>query len=462
MKKIRAEKSTSKENIPQDTAAGSGRLEELKSNVAGIDVGSETIFISTTKDEEVKSFRTFTESYLQAIEYLKEKGVTSVVMEATGVYWVAFHEMLEEAGFEIYVVNGRHVKNVPGRKTDVLDCQWLRTLHSYGLLRKSFIPEEKIRALRSYMRLRDDNVRMGSQHIQHIQKALELMNIKLTSVLSNIMGVSGLNIIRAILDGQRNERELLKLCDRSVRDKKSDEVLKALRGSYKEEHLFLLKQALGAWEFYQSQLKECDKEIEKLLIEMTKDKDDISPDLSKPGKRNPGSPNKIEIDQLHRHILRLTGGRDAEKMVGISDSLFLQLISELGTDLKSSWKTEKHFTSWLGVAPPQNRSGKGKRRFKGKINTRAGQLFRLAARGVAKSKDTALGGFYWRIKSKHGGKVANKATARKLAVMFYNIMTKGIIFVEQGLKKYQENYDRKRLESLKKQAARFNLSLVPA
>jgi len=378
-------------------------------------------------------------------------------MEATGVYWIAFHEMLETAGFEVAVVNGKHVKNVPGRKTDVLDCQWLKTLHSYGLVRSSFIPPQEIRMLRSYVRLRDDNIRMSSQHIQHMQKALELMNIKLTNVITHITGVSGLAIINAIINGETDPWKLVELCDKSIKEKKHKEVLKSLKGNYRKEHIFLLKQAVEGWEFYQQRLSECDKEIEKLLREMTKDIDDVN--TSKPSKRNQ-SPNKIKIESLHEILMKLTGGKNPEKIVGISDTMLVQLISELGTNL-SAWKTEKHFTSWLGLAPRVNRSGKGKRWKKDKVNTRAGQLFKIAAQGVAKSKNTALGGFYRRLKANHGAKVANKATARKLAVIFYNIMTKGIEFVEQGLKKYQQSYQANKMKYLEKLAKEFNVALVP-
>ncbi len=433
-------------------------LVKMKGNVSGIDIGSEKIFIATSKDDEVVNYDTYTESYKRAIEYLKSKEIQSIVIEATGIYWIAFFELLESAGFEVYVVNGKHVKNVPGRKTDVLDCQWLRTLHSYGLLRASFIPPQNIRALRSYVRLRDDNIGPGSQHIQHIQKALELMNIKINNVISHITGVSGIKILKSIIAGETDAWKLLELCDKSKKDKKQKEVLESLKGNFRQEHIFLLKQALEGWEFYQRRLGECDTEIEKLLKEMTKDKEEIK--TKGPSKRN-NSPNRMKIESLHSLLLKLTGGKDAEKVVGIGDTMLIQLTSEIGINL-SAWKTEKHFTSWLGLAPRVNRSGKGRKRKKDKINTRAGQLFKIAVQGIAKSKGTALCGFYRRIKSKHGAMVANKATARKLAVMYYNIMTKGIEYVEVGLKKYQEKYEQQRLKFLIKQASSFNLKLVPA
>jgi transposase len=432
-------------------------LIKLKGDIAGIDIGSEKIFIATTANDDVVNYDTYTENYTQAKEYLRNLKIKSVVMEATGVYWIAFHEMLESAGFEVVVVNGKHVKNVPGRKTDVLDCQWLKTLHSYGLLRSSFIPPQQIRTLRSYVRLRDDNIKMGSQHVQHMQKALELMNIKLTNVITHITGLSGMNILKAIIKGETDPWKLLELCDKSIKNKKGKEVLKALKGNYRQEHIFLLKQAVEGWEFYHQRLSECDREIEELLKEMIKDKADINS-----GQRSKWntSPNKMKIESLHDMLIKLVGGKNPERIVGISDTMLVQLVSELGTDL-SAWKTEKHFTSWLGLAPRQNRSGKGKRWKTDKVNTRAGQLFKLAVQGVAKSKNTALGGFYRRLKANHGAKVANKATARKLAVLYYNIMTKGIEYVEQGLKKYQANYEANKRKYLEKLAKQFNLTLVP-
>ena len=287
-------------------------LVKIKGDAAGIDVGSEKIFIATTASEEVVNYNTFTESYREAIKYLKDKEIKSIVMEATGVYWIAFYEMLDSEGFEVYVVNGKHAKNVPGRKTDVLDCQWLRTLHSYGLLRASFIPAQEIRTLRSYVRLRDDNISMGSQHILHMQKALELMNIKLTNVISHITGLSGLRILKAIIGGQTDPWKLLELCDKSIKDKKEKEVLESLKGNYRQEHIFLLKQAVEGWEFYQGRINKCDKEIEKLLKEMTKDKKNIQ---SKGPSKHNNSPNRMQIESLHTLILKLTDEKDTEKLV---------------------------------------------------------------------------------------------------------------------------------------------------
>jgi transposase len=433
------------------------RLRIINPEAGGIDVGSEKIFISV-EAEDVKSFNTFTNSFAEAVKYLQENGVKTVAMESTGVYWITLYDMIKEAGIEVYVVNGREVKNVPGRKSDVADCQWIQQLHSYGLLRASFIPEANIRQLRSYMRLRTDHINKLSSQILLMQKALDLMNIKLHNVISDITGVSGLKILRAIIQGEKDPIKLTEMCDRQILNNKKDLVTESLRGYYKEEDIFTLRQALEIYDFYEKKIEECDKAIEKHLNEITSEKP-TPKKISKQKKVNHNShPPKVE--DLHLSLIKLTDGKDPSQVTGLSDYTMLQVISEVGTDL-SKWKTEKHFTSWLGLSPGKHSSGKSNKQKRLHKNTRAGQIFKRSAFAVANSKNNALIGFYRRIKSKHGAGVAIKATARKIAVMFYNIMTKGFDFVEQGLKKYQETYEihlRKRLE---KQAKKLGLTLVP-
>ncbi len=425
-------------------------------NCAGIDIGSEKIFIGV-ENKEVVNFGTFTDDYLRAISFLKEHNIVHVVMEATGVYWITLYSMLEEAGFKVRLVNGREVKNLPGRKSDVADCQWLRQLHTYGLLKASYVPDDKIRELRTYRRLRSDHIQMASTHIKHMQKALELMNIKLHNVISKINGVSGMRIINAILAGERSPELLAEFCENSILKNKREKVIASLKGNYKEEYLFLLKQAKEAYEFYQIQIEECDKQIEKLLNEMTKD-------LPKPDKITLPKPirhNKPKIDDLHTKLMILTEGKDPSRITGLTDKLLLELISETGINLKETWPTDKHFTSWLKLAPGKHQSGKVNKKRRLKAHTRAGQIFMEAALSIANSKYTALSGFYRRIKAKKGFKVALKATARKIAVLYYNIMTEGIDYVEEGLEKYQERFIKQRLSRLKKQAKYFGLELVP-
>ena len=422
---------------------------------AGIDLGSEKIFIGIG-NKEVTSYDTFTDSYLEAIAYLKENGVTTVAMEATGVYWIAFYDLLEEAGIDVYLVSGRDVKNVPGRKSDVADCQWLQQLHSYGLLRRCFIPDDVIRQLRTYTRLRQDHICLSAQHIQHMQKSLDLMNIKLHNVISQINGVSGIRILKAILAGNHNPVSLAELCENSILKMKKELVIASLKGSYRQEHLFSLRQALDGYEFYQKQIRDCDNQIKQLLETINKDK----PTPQNPTHARHVRHNDIQIDNLHEHLLKLTGGNDASQITGLSDKLFLELIGETGTDL-TKWKTEKHFTCWLGLSPSKHQSGKSNKKKRRRCKTKAGQIFRQAAFSIANSKYSALSSFYHRMSARKGSFIANKATARKIAVLYYRVLTKGIEFVEQGLIAYQQKFKEQQIKRVQKQAERLGLKLMP-
>lgn len=433
-------------------------LERIKLKAAGIDIGSEMIFIAIM-GQMVKSFTTFTSGIQEAVNYLKENDITTVAMEATGIYWFPIYEAIDEAGIEVYVVNGGHVKNVPGRKTDVLDSEWLRELHTYGLLRSSFVPRDDIRKLRYYIRLRSDHIGVGASYIQHIQKNFDAMNLKLHNVISDIMGKSGQRVIRAILAGERCPEKLLQLCSTDIRKNKADRVLKSLEGNYRQEYLFGAKQALEMWEIYQQKIADCDKEIEKLLKEITKNKNEITK-LSSPKQIRHHEP---AIKDLHLLMMKLTDNKDATQIAGINDYTLLQLVSETGLDL-FKWPSDKHFTSWLGLAPPANSSGKqGKKSPKKKRKpNQAGRIFKQIAMSVGNGKHCALAGFYRRIKSRSGAAVANKATARKIAVYYYFLMTKGIEFVDEGLKKYEERYNEQRIKSLEKKAKEMGMKLVAA
>lgn len=433
------------------------KLDVVNPNAGGIDIGSEKIFVAAG-ETEVKSFDTFTSSFAKAVEYVKAQEVRTIAMEATGVYWVTLYDMLEKAGITVYVVNGRDVKNVPGRKSDVADCQWLQQLHTYGLLRASFIPQEQIRQMRSYVRLRSDHIQKASEQIQHIHKALDLMNIKLHNVISDITGVSGMKIVRSILQGETDPFKLVALCDRQILKKKKEVVTESLHAHYKSEEIFALRQAVEIYDVYQQKIDECDKELERLLRKMTSDAPTPNT-LSAPKRVNHNS-HPPKIDDLHLLLMKATGGKDPSQIAGLSDYIVLQAISEVGIDL-SAWKTEKHFTSWMGLSPGKHQTGKTNKNRRLHKNTRAGQIFKLAAFAIANSKHNALSGFYRRVKAKRGAAIAIKATARKLAVMFYNIMTKGFDYVEQGIIKYQQVYDAQLRKRLELQAKRIGCSLVP-
>lgn len=432
-----------------------GKLKKIHQKSAGIDIGSEKIFIGL-ENEEVKSFYTYTSSLTQAINYLLEKQITTVAMEATGVYWVILYEMLEQAGMEVYLVNPRETKNVPGRKSDVSDCQWIQQLHSYGLLRKSFIPQDAIRQLRVYVRLREDHIEMASSHIQHMQKALTMMNIRLHQVISQLNGSSGIRIIEAILAGETDPKILTGLCDRQILKHKKEQVEESLKGYYKEEHLFALRQAYQSWCFYQHQIAECDKEIEKHLEDITKNK--RLPEEIK--KAKPIRHNKPEIEEFHEKMIKLADGKDASQLPGLTDYSLMKIVAEIGTDM-SAWKTCKHFTSWLGLSPGKNSSGKMSKRAKKKPTTKAGQIFKEAAHSILKSKHIALGAFARRIKAKKGSGIAIKATARKLAVMFYNLMTKGTEYVESGVRQYDLLYQKQMTKYILKKAQQFGFQIIP-
>lgn len=433
-------------------------LEKIKLNAAGLDLGSEELYVAIL-DQPVRKFNTFTSGIRSALEYIKSAGSDSVAMETTGIYWWPVYEIFESGGLEVYVVNACHAKNVPGRKTDVLDSEWLRELHTYGLVRSSFIPDGDIRKLRVYMRSRADHVQMAAAHIQHMQKHLDAMNIKLHNVLSNITGVSGLAILRAILSGERDTGTLAGLCQERIDPKKLPEVQLSLEGNYKREHLFGLQQALELWEFYQSRIMACDKEIEQLLQALIQDKP--KPETVKAPK-SISNPNRLNIKGIHSMLVTFTDGRDASQLPGFNDYSLARVISETGTDM-GPWATEKNFTSWLNLAPFNNTSGKKKRGTKKrKIQNRAGQMFREMARSVGNSKYQALGAFYRRIKSRHGAKTANKATARKIAVLYYRLMKYGFEYVEQGLEEYEKKYKENMLKSLIRKARQLGMELVPA
>jgi transposase len=433
-------------------------MDIVHERAAGIDVGSEKMHVAVV-DGPVRVFETFTASLYQLREYLVSAGVRTVAMEATGVYWLPLYEVLEEAGLQVCVVNGAHVKSLPGRKSDMADCQWLAKLHSHGLLKSGFVPDEWIRRLRDYQRLRQDHVQMASAHIQHMQKALDRMNLKIHEVLSDLMGASGTRLVGAILDGERNSERLLALCDVQVLRKKKDRMRHALQGHWKPEHLFALRQARQAWEFYQEQIAACDREIAATLQEIAA----LSPP-SAPGTPGPGVCKRIHhnaphIADLKQLLVRITGGHDLAALPAFTDYSILQLLAETGPTM-NAWPTVKHFTAWLGLAPSSRQSGKRRRRER-RFRNRAGRLFSVVARSLARSNKIALGGFYRRLRATRSPAVANIATARKLAVLYYNTLKHGLAFVEEGLEAYERHYQQHSLRRLQAAARRFGMTLVP-
>jgi transposase len=432
-------------------------LSVLDEKAAFVDVGSEQMHVSIAGGPP-EVFGTVTAQLHALRDWLLARGVRSVAMEATGVYWLPLYGVLETAGLEVVMVNGRQTKNLPGRKTDMQDCQWGATLHAHGLLRAGFVPPAHIRRLQDYVRLRADHISRAASHVQHMQKALERMNIKLHDVISSLCGASGLAVVRAILAGERAPERLLALCDPQIQRAKGDRVKEALRGTWAEEHLFALRQALQSWEHYQGQIAECDRQIAQLLPGSDGPNDaGGAPALLTPRKR-PGV-NAPDIPQLRSFLAQMCEGRDLTVLPAHTEYSVLQLVSEVGTEL-DRWPTEKHFTSWLGLAPGSRQSGKRRGNAKRQRN-RAGRLFCVMARSLVRSKDIALGGFYRRMAARRGGLVANIALARKLALLFWRVMVKGLDYVEEGLARYEAKVLETKQRALRRLAKELGQELVP-
>lgn len=416
-----------------------------------IDVGSERMHVSIGGDTP-KVFGTVTSQLNALRDWLLEQGVRSVAMEATGVYWMPLYNVLEKAKLEVRMINGRQTRNLPGRKTDMADSQWGATLHMHGLLRAGFVPDSDTRKLQDYLRLRADHVATASSCIQLMQKAFERMNIKLHDVISSLAGASGMAIARAIVAGERSPQVLLELCNAQIRTKKEQAVIESLRGTWDDEHIFALKQAIQSWDHYQQLIADCDRRIAEILPPP----DDSHSSLST--KRKQGGANAPDIAHL-REILTQMCGTDLTRLPALTHYSVLQLIGEVGTDL-SAWPTEKHFVAWAGLAPRSKDSGKRKANTKTKCN-RTGRLFCMVAQSLAKSKDMALGGFYRRLRGRRGGLVATKAVARKLATWVWRLMVKGEEYVEKGLTHYAEQVRKTKEAALRRLAKELGQQLVP-
>jgi len=382
-----------------------------------------------------------------------------VAMESTGVYWIPVFELLEERGVQVYLVNARHIKNVPGRKSDVQDCQWIQRLHSYGLLSASFRPEAEMVVLRSYLRHRAMLIEHRAPHIQHMQKALHQMNVQLTQVLRDISGVTGLAIIRAIVAGQRDPAQLAKLRDGRCKHSEAD-IAKALTGHYRAEHVFALKQALALYDAYTAQVAECDQQLEQhyQAIKPRFDPDDPAAPLGPDRKVNSHSKNAPDFD-ARRQLFGLTG-IDLTQVDGLDDSSVQQLLAEIGTDV-SKWRTEKHFSSWLGLAPHNDiTGGKVVRSRTLKNHNRAGQILRMAAQSVGRGK-SALGAYFRRMQARVGPEQAIVATAHKLARIIYQMLKHRQPYQPLSAKEYDEQHRQREIKRLKRQAAKLGFDLQP-
>jgi transposase len=427
-------------------------LPVLDPHAAGMDVGSEKFFVSVAGGPP-RVFLTVTKQLEEVREYLKAEGVRSVAMEATGVYWINVYGALEEAGIKVVVVNGAHCRNFPGRKSDMKDCQWIAALHAHGLLSSGFVPPSDIRRLRDYLRLRADLVSMAAQHVQHMQKALDRLNVKIHVVISDITGVSGMRIIKAILGGQREPEALVALCDEQILKTKKAPMLEALRGLWRQEHLFALELAVQSYEAYQEQMGRCDTRIAQLLKEMSAQKP--VPEL---GQAKELRHNALMIPHLQSQMAQIFG-KDLTKLPCINCSTAALLLAEIGCDM-SRWPDWRHWGSWLGLAPANAQSGKSRRRQKRYLN-RPGHILCQAVQCMAVGKHTWLTRYYRRIRAKRGAKVAIKATAYKLAKLIFLVLTKGWDYVEQGISKYEERVRQTELKALQKLAWRLDMVIIP-
>lgn len=430
------------------------QLTVINPSAAGIDVsGSEMMIAYPINGEqlEVRVFGCFTRDLHLIANCLKESGVTTVAMESTGVYWVSLFLLLQEFGFEVFLVNAKHVKNVTGRKDDESDAEWIQKLHSCGLLAASFQPDNLTRTLRSMVRHRKNLVKTTSVYLNRMQKALELMNIKLHTIISDIDGKTGKLIIEAILAGERNPEVLAELKDKRIKASR-EEIIKSLEGHWTPEHLFELKQCYQLYCTHRQSIDECDLEIEKqLTLQIASQNEGVIAEIPQPKvKRKVSSKNKIPYN-LTAYLKQILGV-DVTEVAGISELSALAILSEVGTDM-SKWKTEHHFTSWLGLAPNTKISG-GKEissRIKKKKH-HAGQAFRIAANSLYNSKGP-LGDYYRRIRVKAGAAKAVVATARKLAIIYYKMVLNKESFNPKQIDDYLKKYREKKINQLKKKLA---------
>jgi len=431
----------------------------VRPNAAGIDIASEMHYVAVPPDrdeEPVRKFGSFTDDLHQLAQYLKKCRIDTVAMESTGIYWIQLYLILESYGFEVFLVNARHIKNVSGRKSDVLDCQWIQQLHTYGLLNPSFQPDNLTRELRSYMRHRKNLTENYSIQILLMQKAFEQMNIKLHNVLTDLCGKSGQLIIQSILAGERNPKELIKHIDKHVKSSEEN-IIKSLTGNWREENVFELKQAYELYLVFKEKISECDQQIENVLAKS----EIINQSNHVDHKKARGVYTKNRFNFNATNYLHNILGVDITKIFGISEISATEIISETGIDM-SKWKTQKHFTAWLNLAP-NNRVTGGKllRPKKSKKKNKAGQSFLMAAYSIQRS-DNWLGAFYRRMKAKHGPLIATKSTARKIAIIFYKMIKEKVDFNPIALETYNQYFREQKLKYIQKQASILGLALVPA
>lgn len=443
-------------------------LHQINPHAAGIDIHAAVHWVAVPPESapppppghpvnlpaHVRRFGACTADLHQLADWLTQCGVKTVAMESTGIYWIPLFELLESRGFEVYLVDPRQSRHAPGRpKSDVLDCQWLQRLHSYGLLTASFRPADQVVVLRSYLRQRQMLLRYAGQHVQHMQKALEQMNVKLAEVVSDVVGLTGMSILQAILRGERDPQKLAKL--RNVNCKRTEaEIARALQGNWRDEHLFALKQALALYQFYQQQMRECDIQLQRQLgCFADRRHGKPLPQRSRPQHKRAHGPTFDVRGALHR-----MSGVDLTVLEGVDEGTALVILSEVGADV-SRFATVKQFTSWLGLCPQhQSSAGKIKSRRVRRGAHRAGRAFRLAVQSCYHAKN-ALGAFYRRIQARAGAPKAIVATARKLAERVYRLLKYGEEYVRQDMAVYEASYRARLVKGLARRASELGYRL---
>jgi len=435
-------------------------LKRIQPDAAGVDCGATSHYVAVAEDREpqpVRAFSTFTADLHRLADWLVQCGITTVAMESTGVYWIPLYEVLEERGLEVVLVNARQLHNVRGRKSDVQDCQWLQELHSVGLLQASFRPAGEIVALRSYMRHRQSLVEAAATCIRRMQKALTQMNLKLHHLLSDLTGVTGMAIVRDILAGVRDPQALAAHRDGRCKASEQD-IAAALTGHYRPEHLFALRQNFAAFEFHQRQIAQCDQAIEAQLASLAESRPPASRELPAARPRVKLSKNEPR-GELRAPLHRITGGADLSQIDGIGPYGALQLIAEIGTDM-SRWRSEKHFSAWLTLAP--NNKISGGRLLSSKTQpsaNRAAVVLRRCAMSLTRSA-TALGAYYRRLAYRLGQPKAITATARKLAILVYRVLGGEMVYRDPGATAYDQLHRKRLINGLRRRAQEFGLSLI--
>jgi transposase len=464
-KKSRKSKKPAKPHKPRDRSlaipvpTSSPVLSFVNLDAGGIDVHSDMHMVCVPADRDANPVRQFganTADLHQIVAWLKECRVKTIALESTGIYWIPLFELLESEGFEVFLVEPGQLSRCGARpKTDVLDAQWIQRLHSYGLLRASFRPADSVLGLRAYSRLRQMQVRYAASHVQHMQKAMEQMNVKLAEVVTDITGLTGMSIIEAILQGERDPIKLAKLRDERCQHSE-DQIALALHGTWRPEHLFELKQAYDLYQFHHRQITECDQRIQAELATFANRAGEKTR-TSKPRKHGRKS-NDVRFEATGPLFQAL--GVDLTLIEGIDVRTALVILAEIGVDV-SRFPTEKHFASWLQLCPPQDESNKTKRRRGHRKGTnRVTIALRMAARAAGKTM-TPLGLFYRRIRSRLGGLGAVKATAHKLACLIYRMLKYGEEYVVQSMEEYEAKIKAKTLDTLKRKAAAMGFQLSP-